>query len=429
MKHGYLLSVCTFAIIHLGSASENGLARTPQMGWNTWAKFGCGISEETVLSMAKAIVETGLDKFGYQYVVIDDCWHAPSRNQSTGAPLADPTLFPNGIKKLAGDIHGLGLQLGLYSSAGSMTCARRFGSLGYEEIDAETYVSWDIDYLKYDNCYNEGQSGTPLISYNRYKKMFKALNATGRPILYSMCNWGEDQPWNWASTIANSWRISGDLTDNFGRYDDRCPCTSMLDCKLPGFYCSVARIIDFAAPLGSKAGTGGWNDLDILEVITHFSMWSILKSPLLLGNDLTSMSQDTWDIITNDAIIALNQDPVNSAANRVFNRSIEGGGSLSLWVGNLVNGTTVVAIINTSSKHQRLHLSFDEIFIDWLPARTFSYRVFDLWQKTIKAGETLDFSQWTNSTIWGVDLGIRTASLSGIDVGVHATRLFKFVPW
>ncbi|KAH7097787.1 glycoside hydrolase superfamily [Auriculariales sp. MPI-PUGE-AT-0066] len=165
------------------------------------------------LQTAQALVDTGLSQLGYKYIVVDDCWHAESRDLDTGAPKEDLTKFPHGLKWLSDQLHTMGLKFGIYSSAGTFTCGGHFGSLGYEEIDAKTYAEWGVDYLKYDNCNNEGQSGTPKLSYDRFNKMREALKATGRPILYALCNWGEDQPWNWAGTIAHSWRISGDIHD------------------------------------------------------------------------------------------------------------------------------------------------------------------------------------------------------------------------
>ena len=192
------------------------------------------------------------------------------------------TKFPSGIPSLASQIHSMGLGFGMYSSAGKYTCAQYAGSLGMEKQDAQTFAYWGVDYLKYDNCYNEGQEGTALISYNRYKAMSDALNATGRPILYSMCQWGQDNPWDWAQTIANSWRMSGDIYDSFDRPDARCPCTTY-ECSLQGFHCSVMNILNKAAPILNKGQPGAWNDLDALEVgnsgmtddeyKTHFSMW------------------------------------------------------------------------------------------------------------------------------------------------------------
>jgi len=421
-----LLSVGLKAVAH-----NNGLAITPQMGWNTWNKFGCDISEDVVIGAAKAMVSSGLTKFGYEYVLIDDCWHAPARDPSTGAPVADPQKFPNGISGVADQVHAMGLKLGIYSDAGLYTCGGRFGSLGHEEIDAKTYASWGIDYLKYDNCYNEGQSGTPLISYNRYNNMSMALNATGRPILYSMCNWGEDQPWNFAATIANSWRIAGDIMDVFDGYDDRCPCESIIDCKLPGFHCAMARLIDFVAVATQKAGINHWNDMDIMEVgnggmtndeyITHFSMWSILKSPLIMGQDIPNQTNETFNILTNDAVIALNQDPLGSPANRLFKQEVPGG-TLQLWEGSLVNSSAIVALMNTSPDTQSAELNYTTIFKDWLPAATWSYRVYDLWEAGSAANQP-----WTNSTKWGKDLGVFVTTLGKISVGSHQTRVLKLV--
>ena len=242
---------------------------------------------------------------------------------------------------VGGQLHSMGLGFGMYSSAGKFTCAQYAGSLGHETQDAQTFASWGVDYLKYDNCYNEGQEGTALISYNRYKTMSDALNATGRPILYSMCNWGQDNPWDWAQTIANSWRMSGDIYDSFDRPDVRCPCTTY-DCSLQGFHCSVTNILNKAAPVLQKSQPGAWNDLDGLEVgnsgmtddeyKAHFSMWyvcpsllgssqesyvpdldvhrALVKSPLIMGSDITSMTAETLSIYSNAAIIAVNQDPL-----------------------------------------------------------------------------------------------------------------------
>ncbi|KAI8995307.1 alpha-galactosidase [Trametes punicea] len=408
-------------------ALDNGLARTPQMGWNTWNHFGCGISEDTILSAAQALISNNLTSYGYEYVIVDDCWQAPARDPSTGAPVADPDKFPNGIKDVADKVHSMGLKFGIYSSAGTYTCGGRFGSLDHEEIDAQTYASWGVDYLKYDNCYNEGRAGTPKISYDRYANMTRALNATGRPILYSMCNWGEDGPWNFAVDIANSWRISGDIHDDFDRYDDRCPCTSILDCKLPGFHCAMSRIIDFAAPVGQKAGPGRWNDLDMLEVgnggmnfdeyVTHFSMWALAKSPLILGNDVTNMSNDTLTIITNDALIAVNQDPNGSPASRIWKRTLPEGGNLQLWQGSLVNNQFVFALMNTSPNPQTVNVSFTDVFVDQGTSyQSGTFTLYDLWQKDPSTGA------------WGLNLGEFTGGVPNVQIGTHQTKVWKAVP-
>ncbi|KAF8515218.1 alpha-galactosidase [Gautieria morchelliformis] len=403
-------------------AADNGLALTPQMGWNTWNHFGCSINEALILGAANALIQNNLTSLGYQYVLMDDCWQAPARDPSTNAPVADPSKFPNGVKDLSDKIHAMGLKFGIYSSAGRFTCGGRFGSLDFEEIDAKTYASWGVDYLKYDNCFNEGRSGTPHISFERFNNMSQALNATGRPILYSMCNWGEDGPWNFASTIANSWRISGDIVDQFDRFDDRCPCTSVLDCKLPGFHCAMSRIIDFAAPVGQKAGPGRWNDLDMLEVgnggmnfdeyVTHFSMWALLKSPLILGNDITSMSNETLEIITNDAIIAVNQDSGGSPANRIWKRAVSGG-DLSLYQGSLVNSVFVIALLNTSPNPQTVDILMSDAFMDQgSVAAGQPWNLFDLWQKD-------------STGKWGKPLGTVQGKIAGVQIGPHQTKVWR----
>ncbi|EED81247.1 candidate alpha-galactosidase from glycoside hydrolase family GH27 [Postia placenta Mad-698-R] len=405
---------------------DNGLALTPQMGWNTWNYFGCDVSEDTIVSAAKAMIQYDLPKYGYEYVISDDCWQAPDRNATTGAPIADPTKFPSGMAAVADQVHLLGLKFGIYSSAGLYTCGGHFGSLGYETIDAQTYAEWGADYLKYDNCYNEGQAGTPKLSYDRYANMSLALNATGRTILYSMCNWGEDGPWNFAPTIANSWRISGDIYDNYNRFDERCPCLSMIDCKLAGYHCAMTRIIDFAAPVGQKAGVNHWNDLDMLEIgnggmtydeyVTHFSMWSVLKSPLILGNDVTNMTNETLEIITNDAVIAINQDPNGSAANRLWKVPVASGGDLSLWSGSLVNNQFVIALLNTSPDTQVVDVEFTDVFIDQGPSyQTGTFTIYDLWQKN-------------DTGAWGNDIGTFTGSIPQVEIGTHQVRIWKAVP-
>ncbi|KAH9817917.1 family 27 glycoside hydrolase [Melampsora americana] len=357
------------------SLLDNGFA-SPAMGWNTWNKYGCSINEDLILKAAQAIKTHGLDELGYNYINIDDCWQAPNRAPND-IPLADPKKFPRGIKDLADEIHKMGLKVGIYSDAGTYTCGKRYGSLGHEKVDAQTYAEWGIDYLKYDNCYNEGLSGTPQISAMRYRTMRDALNATGRPIVYSLCQWGEDAVWNWGWTIANSWRMSGDIYDHFDRPDDRCPCQDSVSyCPLAGFQCSVMNILEKAAGLGQKASSGGWNDLDMLEVgnggmsydeyVAHFSMWAFVKSPLILGNDVTNMSKETLSIISNKEIIALNQDKNFDSGYRVWKmedpRKVSG--SIQLWKSSLVNGSYALAFLNATPKKLDYMVSLADFFFD-----------------------------------------------------------------
>ncbi|KAK6536838.1 hypothetical protein TWF281_001048 [Arthrobotrys megalospora] len=365
-------------------ASDNGLALKPQMGWNTWNTFACDINEDTILGAAKALKDLGLDGYGYNYIVMDDCWSLHERN-ATGYLQYDPVKFPKGIKHMADEIHALGLKFGMYSSAGKYTCGRYPGSLGFEEKDADLFAEWEVDYLKYDNCHNEGQSGTPLISYNRYEVMSKALNNTGRPILYSICNWGEDSPWDWAPTIANSWRMSGDIVNVFDRYDDRCPCEDYI-CRLPGHHCSIMNIINKAAPLGQKAHTGAWNDLDMLEVGNdnldyeeqklHFSIWAMVKSPLIMGHDIMHTSEQTLRILTNRDIIGLSQGKWG-VAYRSYKKEHS-----QLWVQDSTDGSgdMTVALINNGDKDNDFTIYFEDVFLDEWDRRKKKYMLTDLWR-------------------------------------------------
>ena len=201
----FVALVASFAAV---AALDNGLGLTPQMGWNSWNKFGCDVNEDVIKQTADAIKAHGLDKLGYVYVNIDDCWS--SGRDSQDRLIADPKTFPSGIKHLADYVHGLGLKLGIYSDAGLWTCAYRPGSLFYEDIDAQTFAEWGIDYLKYDNCFSLW-----IFTEKRYTRMRDALNKTGRPIFYSICDWGFSNPTSWAQPIGNSWRTTMDIMNHW----------------------------------------------------------------------------------------------------------------------------------------------------------------------------------------------------------------------
>lgn len=188
-------------------AVNNGLARTPQMGWNNWNSLGCDVSQDLLLDTARILVDSGLRDVGYQYVVLDDCWQG--ERDANGYITYDKQKFPDGMKHISNKVHEMGMLYGMYSSAGEMTCARYPGSLDFEKQDATMYAQWEVDFLKYDNCYHMGRFGTPKLSFDRFNVMAKALNATGRPINYGLCNWGEDYVHTWGMSIANSWRMSG----------------------------------------------------------------------------------------------------------------------------------------------------------------------------------------------------------------------------
>ncbi|KAI9746518.1 MAG: hypothetical protein M1818_000231 [Claussenomyces sp. TS43310] len=384
-------------------AVDNGLAITPQMGWDNWNALGCDVSDMLLLQTARLMVDYGLKDLGYHYVILDDCWSSGRNASANDSLMADAQKFPRGMAAVADALHALDLGFGMYSDAGKFTCAGYAGSLGYETVDANTFASWGVDYLKYDNCFNEGQAGNQLISYTRYATMSKALNATGRPILYSLCNWGEDFPWNWASTIANSWRISGDVFDNWDTYDARCPCDgeNAYNCELPGFRCSVTNIMNKASFIVSKAQRGAWNDLDMLEIgngamsdaeyVAHFSMWAATKSPLIMGNDLREMKPADLAILSNPAVIAISQDPSGSSANRRWiGPDVNGTGTIQMWSGNLQSTTggsqsdMVVVLVNGAPSAQVINATLADIFFDDGPGGTARqlktrWEVRDLW--------------------------------------------------
>ncbi|PQE22311.1 Alpha-galactosidase protein [Rutstroemia sp. NJR-2017a WRK4] len=394
------------ALLALGAeAINNGLARTPQMGWDNWNALGCDVSQELLLQTADLIVDYGLKDLGYHYVILDDCWSAGRNASNNNSLIADSSKFPLGMKAVADAIHDLGLGFGMYSDAGEYTCGGFAGSLGYETVDANFFAEVGVDYLKYDNCYNTGQAGTQYLSSNRYRVMGNALNATRRPILYSLCNWGEDSPWNWGPTTANSWRITGDVYDQWDRPDARCPCdgADAFNCVLPGFHCSIVNIMNKASFVVSKAVPGGWNDLDMLEVgnggmtdaeyVAHFSMWSIVKSPLILGNDLRKILPADLAIISNPAVIAVNQDPLGSSAARRWMYPASPNdpiGTIQMWSGSLLNTTSspfsdqVLLLINGGSVPLTMNASLADIFIDsgvsgTAPQVSVSWELRDLW--------------------------------------------------
>jgi alpha-galactosidase len=278
------------------------------MGWNSWNRFACDISEDLIKETADALVSSGLSKLGYNYVNLDDCWHATERD-ADGNLVADPKRFPSGMKALGDYIHAKGLKFGIYSSAGFKTCQAFPASLGMEDLDAAKYAEWGADYLKYDNCYQD--HGAPQV---RYPPMAKALQNSGRDILYSLCEWGRENPATWAPEISHSWRISGDIKDEWR---------------------SIVSRANIAAPLWRYAGPGGWNDPDMLEVgnggcsmeeyKSHFSLWAMLKAPLIIGNDIRGLTaeDEAMKILMNDEIVAINQDPLGVQARRVYSDALD----------------------------------------------------------------------------------------------------------
>jgi len=349
------------------------LAPTPPMGWNSWNKFGCNVDEELIRETAEALVSSGMREAGYEFVNIDDCWHG--ERDKSGRITPDPERFPSGMRALADYIHSLGLKLGIYSDAGWKTCAGRPGSRGREYQDAATYAEWGIDYLKYDWCNTEG-----LAARGAYLTMRDALWAAGRPIVFSICEWGTDEPWEWGPETGHLWRTTGDIY----------PCW---DCEYDhGTWSSwgILRILDMQDGLRSHAGPGHWNDPDMMEVgngmsvnedRAHFSLWAMLAAPLLAGNDLRSMSAETRQILTRKDVLAIDQDPLGIQAFKYRD-----DGDMEIWFKPLVEEDWAMLVLNRGDKPTAIGFDWaHESVVDDLSGREALFdrgrvfRIHDLW--------------------------------------------------
>lgn len=308
------------------------------MGWNSWNHFACNVSDSIIRAQADAMLSNGMKSAGYEYVNIDDCWQG---ERDSAGHIHPNRKFPD-MKALADYVHSKGLKLGIYSSPGPKTCAEFEGSQGHEEQDAQTYAEWGMDLLKYDLCSLEGK-GDQVAAY---RKMGEALKRTGRPILYSLCQYGMENVWEWGRAVGgNMWRTTDDIRDNY---------YSMI---FFGF--SQNGLERFAGP-------GGWNDPDMLEIgntgmdedesKTQMSLWSILAAPLLAGNDLSSMSKSTLAILTNSEVIRVNQDPGG-----VQGRRMKQAGPLEIWMKPLADGSKAVALISSDWGSVPMTLNFSDI--------------------------------------------------------------------
>ncbi|MDQ2710638.1 MAG: glycoside hydrolase family 27 protein [Acidobacteriota bacterium] len=327
-------------------ALDNGLAKTPPMGWNSWNKFACDVNEKLIRDVADSMVSSGLKDAGYQYVVIDDCWQVG--RDKDGNIIPDPQRFAGGMKALADYVHAKGLKFGIYSDAGTGTCQNRPGGRGYEFQDARQYAAWGVDYLKYDWCNHSTQN-----SEASYSIMRDALAKSGRPIVFSLCEWGSTKPWLWAKDVGNLWRATGDIINKWSGTE-----------KWGGF--GVVQILDQVDGLETYAGPGHWNDPDMLEVgngvltdteaRAHFSMWCILAAPLIAGNDIRSISAETKAILTNKDLIAVDQDALGIQGHRV-----KKDGDLEVWSKQLSDGGRAVALLNRSEAEKQITVTWQEI--------------------------------------------------------------------
>ncbi len=351
--------------------SNEGLALNPPMGWNSWNQFGNHIHENLVKETAEAMVSSGLQDAGYRYIVIDDLWHG-GRDEK-GHLYPDAEKFPQGMKALADYIHSLGLKFGMYSDAGTQTCGGRPGSQGFEEIDAATFASWEIDYLKYDFCHTED---TRAYAERAYTAMGNALRATGRPIVFSVCEWGHHRPWLWAAKAGgNLWRTTGDILDSWK--------------DGPELWAAGIDSIGFDQQRGleSYAGPGHWNDPDMLvvglcgksktipgagctdtEYRAHMSLWCMLAAPLMIGCDIRNMDAITREILMNKEIIGLDQDRAGRQGYRASRQSRS-----EIWVKLLMDGELAVGLFNRGEAEQTVTAHWSDLEIHGM------YKIRDLW--------------------------------------------------
>jgi alpha-galactosidase len=356
--------IAFFFIFPVSAQKFENLAATPPMGWNSWNKFACDSINETVIrEVADAMVSSGMRDAGYRYIVIDDCWQVA--RDSAGNIIADATKFPHGIKALADYVHGKGLKFGIYTCAGRMTCAGRPASEGYEFQDARQYAAWGVDYLKEDWC-NAGTQN----AQSSYTLMRDALYKAGRPIVFSLCEWGTFKPWHWATDVGHLWRTCGDIKNNW---------SYLATGDGNAYGGSVIGNLDLQRGLEQYAGPGHWNDPDMLEVgngvlsveeeRSHFSLWCMLAAPLMAGNDLRGMSAATRDILTNKEVLRLDQDPLGRQAAVAAIRD-----DFEVFVKPLRGGDTAVCLFNRGDQPKKLDFSWAAYKIGG------GLRIRDLWK-------------------------------------------------
>lgn len=351
------------------------LALTPPMGWSSWNTFGRHLTAQLIREVADAMVANGMRDLGYTYINIDDFWQLAERG-ADGHIQINKEKFPDGIKPVADYLHERGFKLGIYSDAADKTCGGVCGSYGYEEKDAHDFASWGVDLLKYDYC-NAPDGRQDAIE--RYAKMGKALRSTGRSIVFSICEWGQREPWKWAKSVGGHyWRTTGDIGDRWSNV-------------VVGPGSGVMEITDVNGGLNMYAGPGGWNDPDMLIVgisgksmsigevkdgctddqyRSHMSLWCLMASPLLSGNDVRKMTPITLETLTNPEIIAVNQDILGRQAERVVRHD-----RYDIWAKQLNDGSVAVMCLNRFDKPLSVHLNNNSI-----PGVTTNTKIRDIWE-------------------------------------------------
>ncbi|KAL5340934.1 alpha-galactosidase D [Aspergillus crustosus] len=370
MRYLTLLPFLPTALATLHTRLDDGLALTPQMGWNTYNQYNCFPNESIVHRNAEALVSTGLADLGYRYVTIDCGWSVEDRLPD-GTITWNEALFPAGFPAMGTFLHERGLLFGAYGDSGILLCGsppNQTGSLYYEDIDARTFAEWEVDSLKYDNCYSDAATNYPNVNYSpstsphpRFANMSSSIQSQPRPILFEICEWGIDFPALWAPEYGHSWRIGNDITPHWR---------------------SIFRTINQAVPQTDIAGPGHWPDLDMLlvgvegvlsvaEEQTHFSLWAILKSPLVIGAGLEGMRAESLEILTNEDVIGFNQDPLGVSAGLKRRWSDDG---YEVWSGPLEGGRVVVAAVNWQGVERELQLDLPDVGVQ------FAGGLRDIWQ-------------------------------------------------
>ena len=358
-----------------------GIALTPPMGWNSWNTFAGNINESVVRETAEAMIKSGMRDAGYNYIVIDDTWSLHERDPN-GSLVADSVKFPSGMKALGDWLHSKGFKFGIYSCAGPKTCGGYPGSWGHEFQDARTFASWGVDYLKYDWC-NTGTADAK----DAYLRMRDGLFAAGRPVVFSLCEWGTARPWEWAKDVGHLWRTTGDIYDSYN--------------GVKAWEMGWKRILDLQYDLvknsqgpdglAKYAGPGHWNDPDMLEVGSrglsfaesraHFTLWAMIAAPLMAGNDVRHMSEEIRALLTDKEVVAIDQDRLGKQGYRVL---AEPAKNIEVWARNLDNDEFAFCVLNTSPTAADLTVEWD--MFNWiLKGKTYSLR--DIWAKSA-AGDT-----------------------------------------
>ncbi len=373
MKKYLFWIFAAFLSLNISAQKFDNLAQTPPMGWNSWNKFGCDVSETLIMGIADEMVISGMKDAGYEYIVIDDYWQVD--RDKNDEIVVDKERFPNGMKFLADYIHSKGLKFGIYSCAGIYTCQARPGSRGHEFQDARTYAKWGVDYLKYDWCYATGEdvkctASTQEHSIYAYTTMRDALFAAGRPVVFSICEWGFQKPWEWANNVGQLWRTYWDIKDHWN---------------------SLMDIFDKQKGLDKYAEPGHWNDPDMLEVgnggmtteeyKTHFSLWCMLAAPLMAGNDIQNMTPETREILTNKEVIALDQDQLGKQG-----YCYRDNGNYEIWIKDLADNERAICLLNRSDERKSVQVDFDlllrvtQSYHESTGNKLSNYKVKDLWE-------------------------------------------------